>query len=412
MSISRILSALALASMASAAAPAALAQCAPDNMSVPGNCCLTVVPTLPAFPPINYQGQGNCFTNCTPGAPWNVNILITPPAQLFCDIFVMNIQITGPTPVSGLLVAKYARTWAEVGSSGALEQVWRFFVSGDLVYTTNTASVAPCPFPQSALAGQTVHFTGSIDYSLDCGTNQFRSMVQMTHLCAQFEHATWSPKPFGTPINPTTMYAFVGPTPFVWGAPPPPAGLLTADSARTTRYNLTVSPLQWDCLNEEQVVGGTLQTVGPFCPCSNGPMGPNPTWQQNLNFSYSCLVGVPPVNYAPIPLPPNTPTGLQAFPLGSWVLPPNVFPGQRRVWSEFGISVAPDNCTNNLPFHVVTGVMTDGPLGQIIDPNGTVITSSVFLDLQNTLVLVGGPPFVAIGFGGLSLASQTWALNL
>ncbi|MBL8695355.1 MAG: hypothetical protein JNJ88_14775 [Planctomycetes bacterium] len=410
MSFLRCLSAALLAT-ATAAAPA-LAQCNPnDGLSLPGACCVSVVPVLPAFPPINLQGQGNCITNCAPGAPWNVNIQISPPGQVFCDIFVMNISIAGPTPVNGLLIAKYARTWIEPGTTGVTRQVWRFLVSGDLNYTVPATGTSPCPFPKSAFAGNSVHFTGSIDYALDCGTVNFRSAVQLTHLCAQYEHASWSPKPFGTPINPDTVYAFVGPLPFVWGGGAPPAGALIADSERSTRYNLTVSPLQWDCLNEEQVVNGNLATVAPYCPCSSGPMGPAMWWQQNLTFSYACG---PAINgtYTGISVPPLEPTGLSANPLGNWALGPAAFPNTRRLWVEFGFAVSPDNCTNNLPFHVVTGVMTQGPAGTVIDPFGIAQTSTIFLDLQNTLVLVGGPPFVAIGFGGASLASQTWALNL
>lgn len=410
MSILRTISAALVASAAVAAF--SFGQCNPnDGLSVPGACCVPVQTTLPQFPAIQYQGQGNCIRDCTPGTPWTVGISVSPPGQIFCDIFVMNVSIAGVTPVSGLLIGKYARTWTEVSPIFPPRQVWRFLVSGDLSYAVTATSVAPCPFPKTALGGNTVHFTGSIDYAFDCLTAQWQSAIQLTHLCAQFEHASWSPKPFGTPTNPDTVYAFVGPLPFAWAPAPPPAGLLVADSERTTRYNLVSTPLQWDCLSDDQVVNGTLANIAPYCPCSNGPVGPAAWWQQNLNFSSVCNP-VAGGAYSGISVPPIAPTGLAANPLGSWTGGPLAFPGSRRLWVEFGFAVSPDTCTGNLPFHIVTGVMTDGPLATLVDPNGNVVTSNIFLDLQNTLVLVGGPPFVAIGFGGISLASKTWALNL
>jgi len=416
MSHQRLFLAAAIAVSACVVSTGAQAQCGPDGFTVPGACCAPTLPTLPSFPPIQYGGQGNCITNCGPTNPFPVNITISAPAPVFCDTYILIVNITGTVTINGLLVGKYLRTWDEVGTTGTPRQVWRFLINGDLTYTLTPPVGTPCPVPKIAAGGMAVHFDGHIDYARDCGTTLFSSSVSMAHLCGDFEHASWSPNPIPANPNPDTVYAIVGPLPFVWGAGAPPAGPLLGDAVRSVNYNLVASPAIWQCESEVATLGGAIANIAQYCPCANAalPPGPTPWTEQQLNFQYGCNAALGSA-YTSLAFPPLVPTGLSAIPIGGWAMPAGTFPNSRRLHPYFGIAHSPDICVAGaLPFHITYGVMTSfGPPGTVTPPPpGATFTSIHFLDLENTLVLVPGAPFVAIGFGGLSLASRVWSLNL
>lgn len=412
MSPHRLLLAAALA--ACALTPPVLAQgfCpGPDGFSVAGACCTPVVPTLPIFPAITLPSQGNCITDCISGTPFNVNITLSGPAPVFCDTYLMGISIAGTVNVGpSLMLLKYARTWDEVGTPGTIQQVWRFLINGDLTY--NGPFTTPCPVPKIAAAGLPVHYVGHVDYARDCSTGAWSAAISLVHLCGDFMHAPWSPQQMTNP-NPNIVYAFVGPTPFAWGPVIPPQGALLGDAVRATSYSF-LPPTMWQCLSEDGVVGGNLVNAAPYCPCATNPPGAMMWTSQQLNFFYS---GCSPVaaSFQGLNFPPLAPTGMAAIPLGTWGLAPGSFPGSRRLNTYWGLSFSPDPCTpNGFPIHIVNGVMTSsGDMGIVTPPPPFAPYTSVdFLDLENTLILVGGPPFVAIGYGGLFLASQIWSLNL
>lgn len=410
---------IAAALAACAFATPLAAQCpAPDGFTVVGACCTPVQPTLPAFPPISLPGEGNCIRDCVPGSPFSVGISLSAAAPVFCDTYLVICNVAGAVNTSGLLIAKYARTWVEAGAAGPPRQVWRFLVNGDFSYNLSPPISSPCPIPAIALAGRTVHYVGSLDYSRDCATGAVTAALALVHLCGDFVHATWSPQPIAPNPNPNFVYALVGPTPFVWGGGAPPAGPFMGDAVRSTNYNLTATPLQWTCLSELPELNGVLMNAAQYCPCASPTVPPGPAqWtQQTINFTYGACPPPLAQAYGGLVLPPLVPTGLSALPLGGWALPPTIFPGSRRIHTYFGFAQAPDPCIPiAFPFHIVNGVMTSGhsPPGIVSPPPpGTTFTSQNFLDLENTLVFIGGPPFVAIGYGGLFLASQVWSLNL
>jgi hypothetical protein len=258
-----------------------------------------------------------------------------------------------------------------------------------------------------------VHFIGSLDYSRDCATGTWRAAINLTYLCEAFMHGTMSvrPNPVGTNVN--LVYSFVGPVPFNWGVGAPPVGPTIADSVRTTRYNLGVSPFLWTCLSEMPTFGGLLTNNVQYCACEQAPGIGAPAWtQQTLQFKYGCSSAVS-QNYNSVPWAPLLPTGLSAFNLGTYATPPGVFPGTESVSLYMGVATAPDPCANGFPIHLVTGVGTSGGDLAIVDSitTGGPITTTEFLDLENMLVLIGGPPFIAIGLGGIFLSTSIFSLN-
>jgi len=360
--------------------------------------------------------EGNCITSCTPGAPFPVTITLGAPLGVFCDEFIVPVTIAGPTVTvgPGILLAKYIRTWTELSATGAPTQVWRFLVNSDLTYVLSATSTTPCPVPKTAFGGISVHLCGQLDYARVCPTGPFTASISLSHLCGDFEHNTWSPKAISPNPNPDTVYAFVGPLPFLWGGGPPASGPVIGDAVRSTAYSFTATPSFWTCLSEGPVVAGDLANIAPYCPCSApGGVGISPWTQQALSFLYSACPAVAPMAFGLIPFPPLVPTGLSALPLGTWVLPPTTFPGTRRLHHYFGLASSPDPCVSgSLPFHIVNGVMTSGATGNVIPPPpNTPFTSTVFLDLENTMILISGPPFITIGFGGFFLATRVWSLN-
>jgi hypothetical protein len=343
-------------------------------------------------------------------------ITLGSPTPVFPDIYIIGLGINGTVNINPtVMIAKYARTWREVSPLGVVgRQVWRFLVNADVMYQLPAGATSPCPYPKVAFLQKPCHFIGSVDYSRDCLTGTWSASVNLTYLCGDFMHPTFSVNPITPNPNLDHMYSFVGPLPFLWGFGAPPAGSSIADSVRADNYNLGVSPLLWQPLSEVPTApGGILANVTQYCACLD-PSGPSvPRWyQQKLNFQYGCI---PTANsWSAIPWAPLMPTGLSAFPLGTWAVPAGTFPGAETVSLYMGAATAPDPCVAGFPFHLVTGVGTTGGDLAIVDtltfPGGPVTTTD-FLDLENMLVLIGGPPYVAIGIGGLFLSSELWSLN-
>ena len=339
---------------------------------------------------------------------------------MFCDTFVIPITITGGfvNIAPQLLIAKYARTWTEMSATGGLvQQVWRFLVNGDLVYTVAPGAPSPCPIPKIALSGKAVHFVGSIDYARNCQTGVFSARIDLVYLCGKFSHGPLSPAPITPDPNPDIDYAFVGPTPFVWGVGAPPVGIVTGESVRSTRVDLTAIPGLWQCLSEEPVLQGALDNVALYCPCADPtvPPGTSPWTEQKLTFAYGACMPTSPFTFMALPFPTLAPTGFSVMSLGTHALPITTFPDSRSVHFYFAVGSAPDPCvTGALPIHIINGVSTVGPLIGIgtPPPPGIAQPSHALLDIENTLVIIGVPPYTSLGYGALFLATQVWSLDL
>lgn len=417
MSLSRYVASLAGALLL-AIAPFATAQSPcfqDDGYNLPGACCVTPQINLPQFPGFtNLPTDAACFTNCMPTQIFNEKITLTPPGQIFCDVYVLNVSFTGLVNIApSLVIMKYARTWEEIDPTGVNHrQVWRFLVNGDLSYIINTASTTPCPVPKTAMAGMPVHFIGSIDYARNCQNGQFSVAYNFTHLCGDFMHSTLSPNPIFPNPNPDHMYSFVGPSPFVFAPAAIPAGAVIADSTRSVNWNFTVNPLQWDCKTEVPIMNGQLQTVNQYCACFD-PTNPwiNAWSQQQLVFSYGCAGAIN--LFTLIPWAPLLPTGLSTFSIGRYVGPPAQYPSGEALSLYVGISQAADPCANNFPVHIVTGIGTVGGDTALVHTGfaPAPIVTTQFLDLEDVMVLIGGPPFITLGFGGLFLSPMLWSLN-
>jgi hypothetical protein len=388
-----------------------------DGFNIPGACCAPVNPNLPQFPGVTVPSAGGIFKNCILATQFPATIVLSPPAQLFPDIFITQIQIIGGTVNinPGLLICKYSRTWIEVTNAGTLRQVWRFLINADLNYIVPASATAPIPYPQIALNGQPVHFMGSLDYAFDCTpVGGWSTAINLTYLCGDFMHNQYSAQPMSANPNPNHVYCFVGPTPFNFGVGGPPAGVVVADAVRSNQYNFSATPLLWQAFSETPVFGGLLQTVNNYCACAlPGPSAPQ--WsEQQLQFNYGCNAASPfPFSLLPWFLGPTT--GLTSMIIGTYATPPSVYPSQESINLYFGLANSQDPCVNAFPFHAIMGIGTRGGdqawiVNQQISPNP--IPTAQFLDLANMMILIGGPPYITIGMGGIFLSTQLWQLNM
>ena len=68
-----------------------------DGLSIPGTCCIPAFPGLPALPGIQMPVSACTWNNCTPVATWTNTVLVSPPFQVFSDLWVGNLTIVaGP----------------------------------------------------------------------------------------------------------------------------------------------------------------------------------------------------------------------------------------------------------------------------------------------------------------------------
>lgn len=396
-----------------------------DGTLVPGACCVPVVPVLPPFPGAQIPSRGACLLNCALEQSWGGTVLLGQPMPIFCDLYVTQFTVVGgPTPINtSLVVMKYARTWTEFTPIAA-RQVWRFLVNTDVTYVPTAVSVSPCPIPPCS--GITiglnlpVHFTGSIEYALDCFTGQWSTAFNLTHLCGTFNHSPGSTRPLPPPFDHAERtYCFAGPAPFVFAPNAPMAGPFIGDQTRSTQMDLTVFPPLWNCMSENMVFGGGLNPVFQGCPCSN-PAAPSvPSWTNyNAVFDYGCAPGTPVGIFNSVPIGGALPTGLASMSIGRYAGPAGSFPGTRSIDLWIGVASAPDLCPLpglSLPFHIVHGVShQQGDFGTTF-PNvtGASVTTDKFLDFENMLIPNGGVPTGAfMGIGSLFVSTQVWSLNL
>lgn len=403
-------------------APVAGAQCfGDDGFLLPGACCVPMTPTLPAFPAATIPAENCCFHNCNPQQILPVTITLGSPIPVLCDTYVVFASITGMFGTAGptLMAAKYDRTWMEVNPI-TMRQVWRFLINADFYYAPNAAAGMPCPIPpcSGAVGGAIapVHFVGSLDYALSCtGLGGWEVAINLTHLCGAFMHGPFSARPLSGPAaHPEHIYSFVGPTPFAWGPGPVPMGGVVADSVRHTDINLNLAPPLWNCNSEVFVFpGGALNVQSVNCPCQDPTIPAMPAWHhEQLTFAYGCSAAIA-STFVSVPIGALLPTGLAAFPLGTYAVPFGSYPAGESISVYIGAALAPSPCPSpvfQFPFHLVTGVGNVGGDFVILFP-GVALTGTQSLDLANMLVLQTAPPWVAMGIGALFVSSEVWSLN-
>ena len=403
-----------------------VAQPAPCNIGDDGfniGCCNPVFQTnLPAFPNMQSGGRSACILNCNVDALGQVAVVLAPPTFVTCDIALIAITIT-PTSVSapgysGLLIAKYARTWTEPSLFGASgPQVWRFIVNGDLFATPSP--IAPgigCPYPSEVGASfnTPVHFWGSIDYSCEItpvspGPN-WRFRLDLNHAPDCIQHAPWSARPLPAALgHPNRSYHIVAPASFVFAPAPEPMGAIGAESVRSSSFGAA----GYLCDGEIPIGTGLLNTVFDNCLCA--PAGIAGPWHhQSLNVLADC-------NGVTLPLSSLTlpgfviPTGLVGLSLGSYVgAAGGGFPGTRDLTVYFGVVEYLGHCQPRIPINIVHGVATAGPLGQTYSggfPGGPPGLFGTFIDLANNLAL-SGPTFGFPTWGEPAWSDLVINLNL
>lgn len=400
-------------------------------------CCVPPTPNISVvgFPVIVMDGVGGNPTtayagigNCSPFNQSSPKLLITPPSFPYCDYGVSQVAVAFLSGESfgGTLYMKYARTWLDGLASQT--QVWRFLVNGDLVCqgppTTGCASVLPPCWLASPLGPGIVHWDGHIDYACTNGT--WSESLSLNHHRGLYSHhpASCAFIPPGVD-HLFESYHLVGPAPFTFGNPPPPAGPLVADSVR--RSILIASPPSYSCMSEIH-----LQLAGSLTTLTNLPCLPNSACQACPSFG-SCeyeqsLTGLScpgpglPMSFFSIPTGPPLPltTGFVAITIGQWpFLPlPTVYPWSSTLTLYLGTILAfPDPCAAPMnSFHVVTGVSTayEPPFQANLFNSGACTCGSLpishsCIDLNN--VLLTGTGFMP-GYGCLAASDLVLNLNL
>jgi hypothetical protein len=359
-----------------------------------GPCCTLTFLRLPRFPGFAQPSLDICWQNCTPNMVLNVTAVWTPPVpppQPFpgvpppCNLFVSGVTIFSAPGVvgwQGTLRLQYSRTWMETTPGGGFMQVWRFLVNGDL-RPTAAAGPVPCPVPNCAAAfNNRVRWTGYVDYAQNCGSLVWSQAWMLDHECDFIDHAPGFPR--AGAFHPGRSYTFVGPAAgFVVAAPTViEGGPIGLEAVR--RVNLPIFGAIGTCEFEEPILGGTLNPVLPFCPCTTGPAVAQ-YMQSTLNVGGACGTVVNSVGGPFLP-------GFISKAIGSWTAPA-VFPGVEELRWNCGNYDYLDPCTGVLQSEVFFGVSTRGGF-----PNNQLTTIGGigpplpphFVDQSNSL---GNPVF-------------------
>jgi hypothetical protein len=398
-------------------------------------CCGPVVPNLPNFPAATVTSDYGALFGCQQTfviPPFQVTF--SQPQWVLCDYAFINVfvQLTSNDVISGLLLAKYVRTWGDA-STPVLAQTYRFLVNGDLLCSSSNPIVAcTTVLPRCASVNPIVHFDGHIDYSCNpLVSNAYTVSFSLNHMQGCITHAPWSQAPLnGTPAHTDWSYHIVGPAPFTFAASPAPQGTVTGESIRSSFLRMT-NGFQYNCMSEARVpniAGANFITTmtGPHCncatvdPCTSMPVNCLvPTTCYSEQFITGLVCCPTPGNLFqgfPIGGTPISNTGFLAQSIGSYG-PGLFYPSNTSLTIYFGVLTYTDPCAAaNWPIHAVVGVGTSGTFGFPFNNNTSpcgpppfVVTS--LLDLQNCLPL-STAPWLFPGYGSLSAADVVWSLDL
>jgi hypothetical protein len=409
-------------------------QCFPGDDGFDTGCCAPVAPNLPAFPPLTVTSEYGALLGCHPTfvvAPFPVQL--SAPTFVLCDIALINVnaQITASENVSGMLIAKYSRTWMDY-SSPIAGQVWRFLVNGDLTCSSSNP-ITPCGtiLPRCAALGNPVHFDGHIDYS--CDPLNYPNKVasfSLNHIQGCISHAPWSAVPLaGTVGHNEVSYHIVGPAPFSFGTGfAAPQGLMAGEAVRSSYLRL-IGGFVYQCGSEakEANIPGTgfiLTATPTHCGCPAAPACPGVpvlcTTPPGGCFAEQTIQGLtccptPSNPYAGFPLggTPISNTGFLSQTIGTWGSGAG-YPYGGNLTIYFGVMGYTDPCAKaNWNLNAVVGAGVSNVFGQPFNtttcgpPAGFTQT---FIDLQNVLLL--SSPFLPQGYGSLSAADLVWNIDL
>jgi hypothetical protein len=281
-----------LAASLLALAPQAEAQCFTHDGLDATACCSPVTPNLPTFPNASLPGKGICWTDCTiAGEECTKIALSTPvPNPAMCTQYASQIDVfnctTGAQLMKGNMTMDYTRTWSEqVGTSSMLLQIWRFAVKVDMV--SPAGAPAGCPTPLCAqVPGASAFYYGYVDYSYDCVTNVYDTVLVLYHGCDEFTHRPGLSGVPGT-FHPNSTYAIVAPdtasNPFVVTNAPPTAGIVVNEAMRRVTPDATGI-----CHAEEHIQQGAFQPLVNGCLC---PLGSAPNQQTGVRVNGSGMCG-------------------------------------------------------------------------------------------------------------------------
>lgn len=369
-----LLSALALAPLAAAQCPT------PDNLDLGGPCggTFTNVPQRG----FNHPSLGICFNNCSVASTGNytarwgpmlpVNTLTTAGLVPSCAWYQSRLMIFQGASLqwAGTMQLTYSRTWLEVETSGAVEQVYRFLANGDLFALTTNAT--PCGTPTcTGSANGAVRYTGYVDVLKRCNGTSAQAWMLM-HACDAIDHAPGFPR--AGVFHPGRAYAFVGPSlGFVAGAGSTlEAGVLSQEGMRT--WDAFALPAR--CRTEEPLIGGVISPIGAVCMCSTA--GPTNYYEAQLSLGGAFGATLSPIAGG---------DPFRSFPIGRWTNP-STFPGVEEVrWnSNEGLWV---ECTGVGRQEYSFGVTTSGGF-QAFSFNASspsVPLGQTFIDQANSMLL-------------------------
>lgn len=360
------------------AGAAAQLPCTPDGLDG-GPCCTPAQPVYPIVPSFRQGSQGICWRDCDVAALQNYKATWTASAVPFNPCFVQRMILTLSNPSSGAVHWKgqmslqYSRTWNEIDSSGAQLQVWRYLANGNL-RPTSAAGPIPCPVPPCApVFGNSVRFTGYVDYVQDCATGAKQYAWMLTHACDRFDHAPGFPR--AGAFHPDRSYTFVGPSA---GFVPGPIQPIEAGGGpfEAVRYQARVPGTTGLVCNFEEPIQLGINPLQQSCLC--GPAAATPQWvESNLQIGGACGTSV--VSGGPF-LP-----GFLSMGLGAWT-DPTRYPGFEQLrWNAGGYGYF-EPCTGVTAPEVFYGVTTVGGFQAfIIDASGVLISLPPgFIDQANS----------------------------
>lgn len=375
----------------------AVAQCPlPDNLDG-GACWGATAATLPEFPALEAGVRGLCWLECTLEADRSLTLEIDAPRQArharqapvpLCSYYIARYTVTdgaGTALWSGVIRMAYARTWYETGP-GSDYQVWRFLTNGDL-RPTAAAGATPCPVPPCAAAfNNKVHFTGYVDYAMDCVTGAFTSAGALGHEVDSVDHFAGFPRS-GT-FHATRSYDFVWPaagfTPETLAFWPPSPYAMSG----------TLRPLDWSVLPassqieiyESPITDANIVKLPGEQFCLGGSSAGFSTYPIYLDAtSGACGYRVAGAGGA---------RTILCRSIGSWT-DPDVFPGAELLFLARGNLNLTDPCRPRSRSEYFSGVMTQrGFAPRSITRTG--IGGSIFSNMIDLGNEVGLPPAMAV----------------
>jgi hypothetical protein len=402
------------------ASSAILAQDAiPDGFSA-GATCTPATGTLPAFPTTSLGGLAASISNCGLEAQLNTTTTLTP-TQVLSDYLLIGLTIDAQPAfsiASQVLVAKYARTWLELSSTGVPLQVWRFLVNGDFAYTPGTAALAGSQIPLSALPPYDlpVHFIGNVDFAKNMATGAWEVSYTLSHFCPVESHASFSQRPIPEASGwSNRTYHFVGPSNFVFDAYPSPSGPIVGESSRRSTGMASTGP--YTTFNEAGLHRGLVVDAldGFDCVGANGSMVVStPRYMHQNIFAASEFDANQSQPVASVPIGLATlPTGLRGLGIGKFLAAPGAsYPGEEFVSVYLGVLNAPGLCPSpGSPLvHAVTGVGTAGgnPVILLETPLPLIALDALDLHDMNVLTPFGFTP----GFGSLFGSERVWSFSM